>query len=68
MKLRLPLFLAAGAAPVIASAHPGHGDHDFGWDYSSSALHLLMDHGHWVLGVVALGVIVYALRSDRKRQ
>lgn len=68
MKLRPSLFFAASLMPVMASAHPGHGDHDFGWDYSSSALHLLMDHGHWVLGVVVIGVIVHALRSDRKRQ
>jgi hypothetical protein len=53
--------------PVVASAHPGHGDHDFTWEISHFAAHPFATAGcAAVLGAVA--VIVWQVSRAKSER
>ena len=53
--------------PAIAHAHPGHGDHDFTWDFSHLAAHPFATAGCVAVLAGFAGVVWQVSRGKSER-
>jgi hydrogenase/urease accessory protein HupE len=67
MKTRAILAVAAllSAAASVASAHPGHGDHDFTWDFDHLVEHPVATIAWLGIFAGATWVVARLVRTSR---